>query len=130
MVSIVTFGNEKKACLVEIGDTVDIRTNILLNIVKAAPCKLCFLFLGFFFGRKMLPERTFIPGLSHIKCESWSCFLRSSTTIPSFDTGGNRGPEKLRHLLDDLPGANWQVWGSRPISKPTRLSLHLSSHNS
>lgn len=55
MVSIVTFGNEKKACLVEIGDTVDIRTNILLNIVKAAPCKLCFLFLGVFF----LVERCF-----------------------------------------------------------------------
>lgn len=52
MVSIVTFDNEKKACLVEIGDTVDIRTNILLNIVKAAPCKLCFLFFGGFFWSK------------------------------------------------------------------------------
>lgn len=106
------FWSWKEVCSVEIGDIVDMELIFHWRLARQlATCKL------FFVKREMLLKRSFIPGLSYtvVKCESWNGFLRPSTTITSFYTGGHWGSKKLNYCTI-MQDANWQVWFSNCCS--------------
>lgn len=111
-VSIVTSDHEQRVCSVEIGDIVVMELIFHWRLARqVATCKL------FFVKREMLLKKSFIPGLLYtvVKCESWSGFLRPSTTIPSFYTGGHWGSKRLNYCTV-MHDANWQVWFSNCCS--------------